>query len=145
MTIKETNYGLAKRGFSSLINSLDVWQQDEKNKTVQLRFPTYLPKSDSKVIFVYDKGFTAFEKYADVVSVSTFPYRYQFQNQLLVEINYVDKDGDIYFIYKGRKIELKPGQSYQTFGFSDFHLTKTIIQNFGFYKKNNFTLFNAKK
>lgn len=145
LTIREQHYGLNKRGFDSLLNSLDTWKHNEDDQKVKLKFEAYLPKENSKVLFVYDKEFTTFEKYVDVVSVPTFPYHYRFQDKPLLEIHHIDENGNIYFLYKDKKIHLKPGQTYQAFGFSEFRLSRTIIENHGFYKKENFTLFEEEK
>lgn len=145
LTIKEHNYGLNSRGFDSLMESLHTWEHNEKDKKVELKFEAYLPKQNSKVLFVYDKEFTTFEKYVDVVSVSTFPYNYRFRDKPLVEVHHVDENGNIYFLYKDKKIHLKPGQTYQSFGFSEFRFTRTVIENHGFYKKDDFSLFEEEK
>lgn len=144
-TIEEKYYGGSKKGFDSLLNSLRTLEHDEDEKKVKLKFEAHLPKDNSKVMFVYDKGFSSYEKYMDVVSMGTFPYQYRFKGKPLVEIQHVDKNGDIYLLFKGKKIHLKPNQSYQSFGFDDFHLSRTKITNHGFYKKKNFTLLDAKK
>lgn len=146
LTIEEHPYGSSSRGFDSLLTSLHTWEHDEKHKKVKLKFEAYLPQENegSKVVFVYDRGFTSFEKYVDVVSVSAFPYQYRFQNSPLVEINHVDEKGNLYFYFKGKKIQLKPGQSYQSFGISDFRLSRTKITNHGFYKKEDFSLLKDK-
>lgn len=144
LTIEEHHYG-TNRGFDSLMESLYAWEHDKKDKSVQLKFEAFLPKEKSKVMLVYDKTYTTFEKYVDMVSISTFPYEYRFKEKPLVEVHHVDAEGNLFFTFKGKKIQLKPGQSYQSFGMDDFRLYRTKIVNNGFYKKKDFTLFEAEK
>ena len=145
LTIDEYHYGTNSRGFDSLMNSLRTWEHDEKNDKVKFKFDSYLPKDNTKALFVYNTELSTFEKYVDVVPVSTLPYEYNFQNSPLLQISHIDKDGDIYFVFKGKKIHLKQGETYQNFGISDFRLSRIKIKNHGFYKKDNFSLMNPPK
>lgn len=139
MLIQEKTYGLRRPSFGGpLLNSLKVWDYNEDKNQVYFRFESLLPTEKSKVMVVYDRGFESFEKHAEVFSVNSFPYRYNFKSQPFISISGMDKDGTLYVDFKGTKIKLEPGDSTRKWSFDGFQMSSIKITNNGLYKKENF-------
>jgi glycine cleavage system H protein len=140
VTIEEKRYGIKKPAFKSLLEGLETWSYDKVRDEVLLKFRSQLPKNNTKAMVIYDRGFDSFERYAEVLNIFSFPFQYSFKDQPFLTIVQVNKDGDAYFNFKGKRIKLAKGKSYISWSFDDKRLTKTIIKNHGFYDKKQFKL-----
>jgi len=139
MLIQEKTYGLKRPSFGGpLLTSLKVWDYDKDHNQVDLRFESLLPTDKSKAMVVYDRGFESFEKHAEVFSVNSFPYRYNFKSEPFISILGMEKDGTLYVDFKGTKIKLEPGDSKRKWSFDGFQVSSIKITNNGLYKKENF-------
>lgn len=144
LTVEEKKYGIHKTSFDSLTESLKVWEFDEKNKQVYLKFDSLLPKNpdgkddETKVMVMYDRGFDGTERHAEVLKVSTFPYKYELKEAEQLTVEGINKDGSVYLRYKGKKVKLEKDKSYFSYSFSGFQFTKTTIENHGIYQKEQF-------
>lgn len=151
VVIKEEFAGVKKNGFDSLSDSLKTWEFDKKNKNLYLKYTKDLPYSSygegkkkeivygkTKVIVLYDRGFDSFERYSEVLSISSLPYKYYFKDEPLITVHDVDSDGTVFLEFKGKLVQLKSGDSYPDLTVKGFHLAKTEIVNHGIYKKTQF-------
>lgn len=157
ITIEEEKYGLKRPPFDSLMDSLKIWEmnekeiKNEKKDVVELKFfESQKPKEQTKVVVIYDKGFDSLnERYAEVINMYHFPYRYYFKEKQLITMHHVNEEGVAYFEYKGKRIKLDPDNrlhdTYMNFSFDEKRLTKTVITNHGFYDKNQFIQMGEEK
>lgn len=153
--VVEENYsGVKGSEFDSLSDSLQTWAFDERHKKFYLKYEKLLPYvkvgeetyyDNTKVILLYDRGFDSFERYSEVVSIATFPYKYYFNGKPFIAITSIDADGTVFLEYKEKRIQLKPEERYSTRAVNGFQLSKTSIKNHGIYKKDQFLPFEDEK
>lgn len=143
ITISEKHFGDKKKSFDSLLNSLQTWAIDERKKEVSLKFEAQLPKTSTKAVIVYEKGSDSFERYSEVLNISTLPYHYYFNKQPLVTIHQIDSKGRVFLEYKGKRVRLTAGESYPEWSFEGYRMVSTTIQNRGLYKKDHFHPFKT--
>lgn len=140
LIFEDKHYGTRRSGFNSLLESLEMWSFDETAKEVKIKYESLLPTDTTQLMIVYDRGYDSFEKHADVLSLSTFPYEYHYKEEPLFKIYSIDMNGNVYLEYKQKRILLSSGESYHTIEFNDFKLTQTTISNKGIYDKEQFKL-----
>lgn len=138
LTVQEQRYGVQKAGFSSLYKSLEIWKYDSKNKEVDLKFEANLPRSKTKVMFIYDRGYDSFQRFAQVTPIASFPYLYKYDNKALITVEGYNENGTLYLNYKGKKVELKSGKNYYAWSIQDRTLVKTSLTNQGLFSKDQF-------
>lgn len=159
LVIKEEYSGAKKSGFDSLSDSLKTWEFDKRHKKLYLKYKKLLPYvkvenenkdevtiyDQTKVMILYDRGFDSFESYSEVLSVASFPYEYHFNGEPLITVHSIETDGTVYLEFKGKKIQLKPGEDYPDVSVKGFQLSRTNIENQGVYKKDQFVPFDEKE
>lgn len=142
LTVSEKFYGVKKGSFNYLLDSLETWKFDRKKEEVSLKFDSQLPKSNTQVMVIYDRGFNSFEKYSEVFSINSFPYLYYFNSEPMMTVYQITEDGVIYLNFEGKKVKLKPNESHHTWSFEGFQLSKIKVTNQGLYKKDQFKKFD---
>lgn len=154
IVVEEDYSGVKGNEFDSLSESLQTWAFDERHKKFYLKYEKLLPYvktgeetyyDNTKVILLYDRGFDSFERYSEVVSIATFPYKYYFNKKPFIAITSIDEDGTVFLEYKDKRIQLKPEERYSTRAVNGFQLSKTTIKNHGVYKKDQFLPFKEAK
>lgn len=151
LTFEETSFGTKKRGFDPLFTSLESYRYDKKEQLVWLKpvesgssvreggtRPTQLPQSGTQVMAIYDKGFDSFQKKEDVLPVSAFPYRYLQNEALFFEIRSIDKDGNVYLTFRGKRLKLEPHRFYPDVWFEGLRMKTMIIKNHGVFRHDQF-------
>jgi hypothetical protein len=154
IVIQENYIGASNSGFDSLADSMQTWDFDEKSKKLYLKHQKSLPYTlsgsennkfvqydNTKVIILYDRGFDSFERYSEVLKVSTLPYQYFFKNEPLITVHQIDSTGTVFLEFKGKQIQLKANEDYPDLSIKGFQLVKTGIQNHGIYNKKQFVPF----
>ena len=138
LAVEEQRYGVQKAGFSSLYNSLEIWKYDKDKKEVDLKFEANKPGSKTQVMFIYDRGYDSFQRFAQVTPISSFPYQYNYNEEPLIKVVSYGKDGTLYLDFKGKKVELESGQTYYAWSIQDRTLVKTALTNHGIFNKEQF-------
>lgn len=138
ITIQEKRYGMVKRTFESLEEKLKTWELNRENKEVKFKYISQLPGEETKVVMIYDRGYDSFERFAKVLNVYTIPSQYKFDNKPFISIESVNENGDVYLVFEGKKIKIERGEKYRDWKIEDYWLTKTVIENNGIYKKEDF-------
>lgn len=138
LTIEEEKYGLKKASFDSLMESLQVWEFNKKTDTIYMKFDSMLPKSNTQVMIVYDRGFDAFEKHFEVLNISSVPYHYHFKSKPFLTLHHITEDGVAYLEFNGKKLKIEPGEVRLDWSIAGFQPTKYIVTNHGFYNKDRF-------
>lgn len=150
IVVEEDYSGTQGSDFDSLSESLRTWEFDERHKKLYLKYEKLLPYTktgeetyydNTKVILLYDRGFDSFERYSEVLSIATFPYKYYFNGKPFITVRSIDEDGTVFLEYKDKRIQLKPQDDYSTRAINGFQLSKTKIKNHGIYKKDQFLPF----
>lgn len=142
--IKEHHYGSKKGGFDSLIESLQSWEFNKRQNEVYFKSKSLLPSNrpNTKVVVIYDRGFDSFERYSEVLAISSFPYKYHFKDKPLLTIFGVGDNGTVFMDYKGKKIKLNPEDvSPPEWSIESYKWVKTEITNYGIFNKNQFKTF----
>lgn len=138
LTVQEQRYGVQKAGFNSLYKSLEIWKYDEENKQVNLKFEANLPGSNTQVMFIYDRGYDSFQRFAQVTPIASFPYLYSYNDKKLLTVEGYNEEGTLFLDFKGKKIKIKSGKTYYAWSIQDLTLVKTALSNNGVFAKDQF-------
>lgn len=151
VVIEESFLGQKDKGFKSLKENLESFKFDEKEGLVYFKHKNHLPYyiqendgskdyqfSNTKIIVVYDKGKDSFERYTEVVSLSTFPYTYYSDNKKLFTVEGINSDGTVFLNFNEKTIKLSKDDKYSDMAFEDFQLNRTSIKNYGIFNKKQF-------
>jgi hypothetical protein len=140
VVIEEHQMGNERTGFESLFDNLQTWKFDKKKEKISVKYTSWLPKENTKAILLYERRLDSFQRFSDALVVNHFPYQYYFEDAPLLTIHHIEKDGTVQLMFKGKKIEVKSGETYPDWSFNDWKLTKTTIVNHGLVNKKRFTL-----
>lgn len=157
LTFEETNFGTRKRGFDTLFDKLETYRYEKDTDTVWIKpvqtaavkeggsKPSQLPRSNTQVMAIYDKGFDSFQKREDILPIASFPYEYQEKGEDFFEIRSVDKDGNAYLTFRGKRLKLDPGSRYPAIWFDGLRLKMMVIHNHGVMDHDQFKEMNEEK
>lgn len=158
LTFEETSFGTKKRGFDTLFNSLETYQYDKEKGIVWIKpvetasklneggtKATQLPRSNTQVMAIYDKGFDSFQKREDILSISTFPYEYLQNDEPFFEVRSIDREGNAYLTFRGKRLKLDANSSYPAVWFEGLRLKSMIIKNHGILDHSQFKEFETNK
>lgn len=139
LKIIDSHYGVQDNSIKKVKESLEMWSYDEKKEKIYVKHPTLLPNKKTQMMVIYDRGYDSFEHHSNVLSLMRFPFEHYYEDKMIFNIRGVGENGEVYMLYKNKKIQLEPGDSYWAFSSDGFKLTKTTIKNYGLYDKKQFT------
>ena len=140
LVIEEHQYAVKKTGFDSLFENLKTWEYDKKTENVSLKFESWLPKENTRVMVIYDRKYDSFRRFNDVLTIADFPYKYYFNDTPLLTVSGIKKDGTVQLSFKGKRIEVSPKSHYPDWQLDGVQLSKITIRNYGIFDKNQFSL-----
>lgn len=140
MTIKNKHYFVQNSSMQSIREALEMWSFDEDRGRVELKHSSLMPTDKTKMMLIYDRGYNSFERDSSVLSLINFPYNHYFEGEKMFVVTGVSAKGDVYMSYGDKKIHLKPGETYWTYSTEGYKLTKTTIENYGLYDKDQFKI-----
>lgn len=136
-TVKESQLSFRTSSLDYITDTLKLWEYDKDKNKVYLREESMLPNTNTPLLVIYDQTTSSYEKQENIVPISTFPFSLEDTGTSL-QINQIEKDGKVYFQYRGKELSLEPGETYRLPYFEGYRLKMATIENHGLFKTSQF-------